>query len=93
MHIYLMLILVVFSICTSIHIHTYAHMRICTSISIFIHFHIDEVYPIGGAKGVGAGEYRFAYFKKVGTMHYISYVSYDSVVRVLHPMQNDVMFI
>jgi len=87
-----MLIFVVFLMCTCVHIHTYARMQICTYISMFTHFHIDEVYPIGGGGGVGAGEYRFDYFKKVGTMHYISYVSYNSVVCVLHPMQSDVMF-
>jgi len=30
------------------------------------------VYPIGGGGGIGAGQYRFEYFKKVRTMHDIS---------------------
>jgi len=67
-------------------------MQICVYISTFIPFYIDEVYPIGGGGGVNAGEYRYAYFKKVGTIHYTFNVSQDSIECVLHPMWNYVYF-
>jgi len=68
-------------------------MHIYVYISIFIPLYIDEVYPIGGGGGVGAGEYRYAYFKKVGTLHSTFNVSQDSVEWVLHPVQSETMFI
>ena len=46
-------------------IHAYSYVHIFTS--IFVHSYTDSVYPIGGGAGVGAGKYRFEYFKKVYT--------------------------
>jgi len=67
-------------------------MHIYIDISIFVPFCTDEVYPIGGGGGVGAGEYRYSYFKKVGTIQNNFNMSQESVECVLHPVQCQIMF-